>query len=710
MSVEEAPPPACVLSTSRLSTSSYYPSTSSLRLSRRRLSPPPPCSKPPNSLPSLGDDAVSIYLDTGLQTPPPSDDMSTAYHPAMPAYDGRAIHGYPSAAMAHPSSRSRPVVNDVRASSQQYRCPPQQQQQQQQPPHAAKHGNHHQLSDLSSRRSTRTSTPSVDTAMAAKHDANASRPSSETLIYHSSQIPRCISPEGGNLSDFAAQMTCLFWFDSAESLKRAETIRTRPSNISITRLPTLAKPYDQFRKWVYNVLTTTQVTQNVIILALLFIYRLKMSTPQIKGRAGSEYRLLTVALMLGNKFLDDNTYTNKTWAEVSCFAVQEIHVMEVEFLSNMRYNLLASKDEWEGWLVKLACFHEYYERALKLPASPIRHPSPANIAFGSPGPSPTAASLPAAPDLGPYASSVYSPSPSHPKTLSAYQVGITSPLTTSKPLMGLAAARKRSPEEELADHPPKRQVPPRPAQVVTSSAMGQRPGCPVDGARLPVPPLTIVTNHARNMVNSFTAANGYHPQMAAGGQQVVSLPPLQSGIRAMPGLYPSAAQATIAQQQQPPQQQQQSVPQAALVAPLPTTPYCMAPLAGHAAMGYGTPTKHHSPGSLGPFGSSPLMDHLGPGSAGVHTPMSSSPSVYLQQRNSPYKPIRHVNTLLYPPPSASLDQYHLSVPVQPNQMHYQPLGRRHDVRTGVVPEFLVFNRGQQQHLASQGGRHGHYPS
>lgn len=97
------------------------------------------------------------------------------------------------------------------------------------------------------------------------------------------------------------KMTCLFWFESIDELKQAESIRSRPPNALIPRLPSLAKPYDQFRKWVYSVLSTTQVTQNVILLALLFIYRLKMSTPQIKGRAGSEYRLLTVALMLGNK-------------------------------------------------------------------------------------------------------------------------------------------------------------------------------------------------------------------------------------------------------------------------------------------------------------------------------------------------------------------------------------------------------------------------
>ena len=96
-------------------------------------------------------------------------------------------------------------------------------------------------------------------------------------------------------------MTCLFWFESTEDLKQAESIRKRSPDAPIPRLPALANPYDQFRKWVYSVLSTTQVTQNVILLALLFIYRLKMLTPQIKGRAGSEYRLLTVALMLGNK-------------------------------------------------------------------------------------------------------------------------------------------------------------------------------------------------------------------------------------------------------------------------------------------------------------------------------------------------------------------------------------------------------------------------
>ena len=38
------------------------------------------------------------------------------------------------------------------------------------------------------------------------------------------------------------------------------------------------------------------VAQNVVLLALLFIYRLKKLNPTVRGKPGSEYRLLTVAL------------------------------------------------------------------------------------------------------------------------------------------------------------------------------------------------------------------------------------------------------------------------------------------------------------------------------------------------------------------------------------------------------------------------------
>ena len=72
-------------------------------------------------------------------------------------------------------------------------------------------------------------------------------------------------------------------------------------NFPVQPLVPDAIPTAGFKKWVATILSTTQVAQNVILLALLFIYRLKKSNPIVKGKPGSEYRLLTVALMLGNK-------------------------------------------------------------------------------------------------------------------------------------------------------------------------------------------------------------------------------------------------------------------------------------------------------------------------------------------------------------------------------------------------------------------------
>lgn len=363
--------------------------------------------------------------------------------------------------------------------------------------------------------------------------------------------------------------------------------------------------------------------------------------------------------------------------------------MEVEFLSNMRYNLLASKEEWEEWLVKLSCFHDYYERASNLPASPIHIPSPTNKALYSPIPSPTGTGIP---PFTPSTKFNLSPSSRHSQNISTYQADAPSPLAT-KVSIPLPSSRKRSPEDDLAGHPAKRLVHP-PAGQILQGVPNTRLNGHVDN-RLPVPHLTVVTNHAQSQFGhgQVYTAQGSVPSTS---QQVVSLPPLQTGVRAMSTVYQTNAPVGATLQPQS-------------TGPVPSAPaisrpaYTAASLPSQPQMSYGTPTRHQSPVSLAPtYGSSPLVEPFGPGSAVhtpmVHTPISNSPSVYLQHRASPYKPIRHVNRLLYPPPSASLDQYHLSVPVQPNQMHYQPLGRRHDLRTGIVPEFLVYNRGQQQHL------------
>jgi len=113
------------------------------------------------------------------------------------------------------------------------------------------------------------------------------------------QIPSSINDSKGSLPEFAAQITCLFWFESSFTIYLVEDATSSP--MPTAPLVPDAMPTTGFRKWVTTILSMTQVSQNVILLALMFIYRLKKLNPGVKGKLGSEFRLLTVALMLGNK-------------------------------------------------------------------------------------------------------------------------------------------------------------------------------------------------------------------------------------------------------------------------------------------------------------------------------------------------------------------------------------------------------------------------
>ncbi|KAF8741341.1 Cyclin, partial [Rhizoctonia solani] len=129
----------------------------------------------------------------------------------------------------------------------------------------------------------------------------------------------------------------------------------KPSRRSSTpeSLCTVAQNIPEFVSFIADLLATTQVSQSVITLALRYIYTLKQANPSIRGRRGSEYRLAVTALMLANKFLDDNTYTNKTWSDVSRISLAEINQMEKEFLSGLGHSLYVDQATYESWVLML---------------------------------------------------------------------------------------------------------------------------------------------------------------------------------------------------------------------------------------------------------------------------------------------------------------------------------------------------------------------
>ncbi|KAF2123169.1 hypothetical protein BDV96DRAFT_481972 [Lophiotrema nucula] len=508
----------------------------------------------------------------------------------------------------------------------------------------------YQLPAIGNSRTTTAQTSPVTQRQSQAFSQDMSQHRKKSSISPNLRIPSSINTPQEGLPQLAAEITCLFWFENSSTLK--QVLDTNSPRLPIQPLVPDALPTTGFRKWVATILTTTQVAQNVILLALMFVYRLKQINPSVKGKPGSEYRLLTVALMLGNKFLDDNTYTNKTWAEVSGISVQEVHIMEVEFLSNMRYSLFTSQRKWEEWHIILGKFGTFFDRASRIPASgaisPVGPPTPTLQLPSNFIPSP-----PTALHTSPPTTMSYSPTRTHFSNTPLLQPQATSTAVSpigALPELGPLTQRKRS-TDHSAEPAPKRQAHGFAPGPYSNAPLIPTLQAPVNRSFDPPP-----TMHRLPPLPSLSIPTPQHPPPV----QVNSwseLPLPNPGGRSMAMVYP------------PPVQWKQ---------PLSTPTSTAAPTfsAVH------TPTVGDRSRQMSPYppsaGSSPV-------SASYATSQRQlSPSFFLNQRQSPYRPVRGVHTLLVPPPSASMHNPARSIGY--DQMQYQPLGRpMTERRAGPLP-------------------------
>ncbi|KAF9231602.1 cyclin-domain-containing protein [Melanogaster broomeanus] len=159
----------------------------------------------------------------------------------------------------------------------------------------------------------------------------------------------------GFVAEKTCEMVCYLWFSSSMPSGAGSRSRQMPSPPHSPEIPAPSStlqfnPSATFVQFMQKLLETTQVSQSVIVLSLHYIWRLKERNRFTAGLPGSEFRISVAALMMANKFLDDNTYTNKTWSEVSGIDLSEINRMEREFLLGVDFSLYVSGKKYESWL------------------------------------------------------------------------------------------------------------------------------------------------------------------------------------------------------------------------------------------------------------------------------------------------------------------------------------------------------------------------
>ncbi|KAJ7276128.1 hypothetical protein B0H12DRAFT_1005179 [Mycena haematopus] len=143
---------------------------------------------------------------------------------------------------------------------------------------------------------------------------------------------------------------------------------------------------------VHSLLLSTLLQPSAVFLALWYIVRLPvyydaaaLSPDYVKElrfraallgngldqdvtEASAPFRLIVLGCMLANKWLDDHTFSNKTWHTISSVPIQTLNKLESLALDIFAYDLSVPSSDWSQWLAHLVSYHQ-------LSSSPS-HPQP----------------------------------------------------------------------------------------------------------------------------------------------------------------------------------------------------------------------------------------------------------------------------------------------------------------------------------------------
>ncbi|SPO27904.1 uncharacterized protein UTRI_05047 [Ustilago trichophora] len=131
------------------------------------------------------------------------------------------------------------------------------------------------------------------------------------------------------------------------------------------------EPSPAFRRFVHQVLAQTLLSPTAFLLGILNSLRLLIMAQLPDGSidpvvlelfaqptSAAPFKLFTLGMMIANKHLDDNTFLNKTWNEVTGIPLAELNQTEAWFLKKCNYEVTVPDETWIGFLNRLQSWEE----------------------------------------------------------------------------------------------------------------------------------------------------------------------------------------------------------------------------------------------------------------------------------------------------------------------------------------------------------------
>lgn len=92
-------------------------------------------------------------------------------------------------------------------------------------------------------------------------------------------------------------------------------------------------------KYVSRIAKYSGCSNEVLILAMVYIDRIIVGNPSFRVNAYTVHRLALTSMTVAAKFFDDRYYSNRYYAQIGGLPVTELNALEVEFLYMLAFNL-----------------------------------------------------------------------------------------------------------------------------------------------------------------------------------------------------------------------------------------------------------------------------------------------------------------------------------------------------------------------------------
>lgn len=129
---------------------------------------------------------------------------------------------------------------------------------------------------------------------------------------------------------------------------------------SVKMIESLWLPYTTTTKiistssYIHELLKRSKTTCSVLQLALYYLFHNRKRIQQAVKTTMNPYikcgrRMFLASLMIASKYLNDKTFKNKVWAEITLLKVQEINQIETCFLKLINYDIYVNPIIFEKW-------------------------------------------------------------------------------------------------------------------------------------------------------------------------------------------------------------------------------------------------------------------------------------------------------------------------------------------------------------------------